>query len=322
MRNMRSVLIFPLLFLAASAPVFGAPEKTAPEVSAASAPAQPAGQSPVALLPPIHMKAKFSSKTVEAGDTVNLLLSFTLPEKAALDEPPRISGAPEGGPLSVEKTDSGLVLTFLADTLDAFRVGPLTLEYSDRDGNRLSLASEPAAISVTTALASDPSAQSLRPMKELLPIGFAYKKQILMASAVLAVLFAIFLLWRFFSRRKGRFILVRNIAPHEAALLELARLEGDDALSAKEFAFRLSAILRTYMGSIRDFPAAEMTFEEISAAASFSEDREVLPVLKATDMVKFAEHLPSVKDREEQAERVRAYVEATRPAPQPVEAAP
>ena len=328
MRKMRLTLIMSLLFLATVSPVFGAPE-----VPAASAPAQPVGASPVeakspAAPAPLPMKARFASKTVEAGDTVNLLLSFSLPEKAVLNDPPRISGIP-GGPFDAKRTDSGLVLTLLADTLGSFRVGPLTLEYADKDGNRRTLLSEPAAISVTTALASDPKAQSPRPMKELLPVGFAYKRQVIIASAVLALLLASFLLWRFFSRRKKKFISVHTIAPHEAALFALARLEDDDTLSAKVFAFRLSAILRTYMGSIRDFPAAEMTFEEISAAASLAEDREILPVLRATDMVKFAEHLPSVKDRAEQVARVRAYVEATRPAltdgaalPQPGEARP
>lgn len=321
MRKTRSALIFPLLFLAASASVFGATEKAAPEVPMASAPAQALGASPIAALPPIPMKAVFASKTVEAGDRVDLALSFKLPEKAALDDPPRISGIP-GGPIEAKRTDSGLVLTLLADTLDTFRVGPVTLEYTDRDGNRRTFQSEPCAISVTAALASDPSAQSPRPMKELLPIGFAYKREVVAAVVFLIVLLAAFFLWSFFSRRKKESMAVHTIAPHEAALSALARIDGDESLSAKEFAFELSAILRTYMGSIRGLPAVEMTYEEIAAASLRAEDREVLPVLRATDMVKFAEHLPSLKDRQEQAARVRAYVEATRPAPQPAEAIP
>jgi flagellar biosynthesis/type III secretory pathway M-ring protein FliF/YscJ len=179
--------------------------------------------------------------------------------------------------------------------------------------------SEPAAISVTTALSSDPAAQSPRPIKELLPVGFAYKRQVLWACGVLVVILAALFIWRLIMRnRKTRFT-VHTIPPHEAALSALAELEGDESLDGKDFAFRLSAICRTYMESLRGMPAAEMTYEEIAAAIKDPEDREVLPVLKATDLVKFAEQEPTIKDREEQTAKIRAYVNCTRPMPENAE---
>lgn len=323
MKNSRLLLFLSLVLMMAAPLAFGETLTEMPDAAAITATSQPAGTTKVkasqkspeapALLP---MKAVFESKTVEAGDTVNLQLSFTLPKKAKLDDPPKIGGLPEGGPVSVKKSDAGLSVALIADTLRTFRVGPLTLEFTDKEGKRRTFVSEPAVISVTASLASDPSAQSPRPVKELLPVGFAYKKQVLWACGIISALLAAFFIWRIVARRKNRKLIIHTIAPDEAALSALFALDGDDSLSSKEFAFRLSAILRTYMESLRNFPAAEMTFEEISSKCADPADREILPILRATDLVKFAEHLPTAKDREEQTARVRAYVNLTRPRPE------
>lgn len=325
MMKIRFAIMISLLFCLAAPPVFGAQAQAAPEsatatVAAASGPGGVTGTAAKKTEPqepaPLAMKAGFASKTVAAGDIATLNLSFTLPDKARLDDPPKISGLPEGQPAQAKKTGSGLSVSLLADTLDSFRVGPLTLEFTGRDGKRRAFRSEPAAVSVTTALASDPSKQSPAPLKEILPVGFAYKTEALTALGVILVLAVIFFLWRFFSGRKKKSGSHHSIAPHEAALFALARLEDDETLSDKQFAFRLSALLRAYMGAIRNIPAAEMTYEEIASSFLPAEDREVLFVLRATDMVKFAGHVPTARERQEQLAGVRGYITGTMPKPE------
>ena len=61
----------------------------------------------------------------------------------------------------------------------------------------------------------------------------------------------------------------------------------------KTFYFNFSEIIRRYMESIRYFPAAEMTTEEIvRRVGNNSQDQEILTLLRQADLVKFADAAP------------------------------
>jgi len=82
----------------------------------------------------------------------------------------------------------------------------------------------------------------------------------------------------------------------------------------KTFYFIFSEIIRRYMESIRHFPAAEMTTEEIARhVANTSRDQEILPLLRQADLVKFADTIPTPDRNVRDIEAARAYIRQTGP---------
>ncbi len=271
--------------------------------------------------PALPMKARFAQKSVAAGDEARLDLSFSLPEGAKLAEPITVRGL-SSPPLSVKRTEGGLEVSLLADSLGSFRVDALTLDFTGKDGKPGTFKSEPAAVSVTTQLASNPAAQSPRPAKDILRVGFPWRRWLVPALAAALLAAAGFGLLRYLRRRRTRLETIIRIPPHETALAALAALENEEGLEPKDFAFRISLVLRAYMESLRGFPAVEMTTEEIAQKSVLEEDRGLLPVLRETDLAKFAEFVLSQDDRSRQIALVRSYVEATRPRPETPGASP
>jgi len=107
----------------------------------------------------------------------------------------------------------------------------------------------------------------------------------------------------------------------------LARRELDDLLSRqlfekgrhKEFYFRLSEIVRRYIESLRGFPAAQYTTEEISHHLIKDPDREMLALLRHADLVKFADAVVSPHRNQEEIKAVFDYIEKTSPSPEDAE---
>ena len=68
------------------------------------------------------------------------------------------------------------------------------------------------------------------------------------------------------------------------------------------------------MESIRHFPAAEMTTEEIVRhVANTSQDQEILPLLRQADLVKFADTIPTPDRKVSDIEAARTYIRQTCP---------
>jgi hypothetical protein len=69
------------------------------------------------------------------------------------------------------------------------------------------------------------------------------------------------------------------------------------------------------MESIRHFPAAEMTTEEIERHVRTNTcDQQLLPVLGQADLVKFADAVPTRDRKAQDIKTARAYIRQTRPA--------
>lgn len=115
--------------------------------------------------------------------------------------------------------------------------------------------------------------------------------------------------------------------PHEVALRDLDRLLRSDLLATgrqKEFAFRLSEVLRRYLEDRFGFPAVESTTEELlgrlpQAAPELGAAREeaVRATLSGADLVKFAEQVRPAAEVEGWARAARRLVEDTVPLPEP-----
>ncbi|MGD9368515.1 MAG: DUF4381 family protein [Desulfobacteraceae bacterium] len=85
-----------------------------------------------------------------------------------------------------------------------------------------------------------------------------------LATAVLLIL--ALLIWRWWKRRERPALsrpAAHAVAADEEAYGALDALAAENGMAPKQFYFRLSAILRRYMERRFDFPAAEMTTEEL-----------------------------------------------------------
>ncbi|MCB9524846.1 MAG: hypothetical protein H6702_15920 [Myxococcales bacterium] len=117
---------------------------------------------------------------------------------------------------------------------------------------------------------------------------------------------------------------------HVIAYERIERLQGEDLFSqgqAKQYYFRLSEIVRDYMGRRYGFDALEMTTEQIRAALQ----TEVLSVeagvavrefLEETDLVKFADFAPADDGGDTVLRMARGLIELTRAADVAPAAAP
>lgn len=116
------------------------------------------------------------------------------------------------------------------------------------------------------------------------------------------------------------------LLPHEAALARLDELAATSWLAEgrdKEFHFELSAVLRLYVERRFGLPASDRTIDELKreivevAALSPELHEELLALLSASEVVKFADVvLPQSRSRELLA-GAKQFVAATIPQPEP-----
>jgi hypothetical protein len=102
--------------------------------------------------------------------------------------------------------------------------------------------------------------------------------------------------------------------PHILAKKEIELLEAQGLFEkgeVKGFYFRFSEILRRYLESLRRFPAAEFTTEEIALRIHSEEDRMLLTLLRQADVVKFADFIPTPARKEEEVKTALSYIEET-----------
>lgn len=113
------------------------------------------------------------------------------------------------------------------------------------------------------------------------------------------------------------------VPPEVEALQALDALAADGRLAAKDYYFRLSAVLRRYMERRYGFPAEEMTSEELLPMLATLEldsglTREVKTFCGRSDLIKFA-GAPAGRSRmQDDLALVRRFVEQT-VAKEPVE---
>jgi hypothetical protein len=139
------------------------------------------------------------------------------------------------------------------------------------------------------------------------------------AAGALVVLAAIVLAWWFWRRRQkpaGATPATPPLPPDQEALQRLSLLAADRAIDRKLYYFRLSEILRLYVERRFDFPAAEMTTEELLPCI----DRLDMPLTlaqpfkafcRACDPIKFAGAAADVQRMQADMGFAREFVEHT-----------
>lgn len=173
--------------------------------------------------------------------------------------------------------------------------------------------------------AAQPPMTDIHDIKPILDMGMDWHWLIWVLAAVLAVAAGL-LVWWWWRRRPARAdapAVVPLIPAETEANALLDELAADTAITDKQFYFRLSAILRRYVERRYEFPAAEMTVEELlPQVAGLALPRELTrsfnDLCRRAEPIKFAGVPAVARQRDQDLKFAREFVVQT----PPVEAAP
>lgn len=252
------------------------------------------------------------------GDTVILTLAYRLPEGGEPAKDVVVRGLEELTVLEKKVVPGEIQLFLLVDRLDSFTTGPLEVPYLDADGETQILTGQPETLEVLSNLGERPGEAQLKPIRGIIATRSVWSMYRFWAAGLLFFLFVAvaFVWWRRHRRSVNHLNAELLDPPHVRARKALDRLEAGDLYDRgqiKAYYFRLSEVLRQYLGAIRGFAAAEMTTEEIAARIDLDVDRDLLRLLREGDMVKFAGVFPTPARKVEHMRRAVAYVDATAP---------
>jgi hypothetical protein len=280
--------------------------------------------------PPIQVSASATPKQVTIGDPIHYVVEIS----AATDTEvliPVLAG--QLGEFSITdfgelppRRDNDRVVTGRWYTLTIFSSGdhlvpaPRVQYRIPGEGLEEATGNE-VLIGVTSLLAQQPEAADIRDVKPPESVPIDWRPYLIIAAAfVLAGMLLGGLVY--FLNRPRREYVVPPRPPHEVALAALQRLRAQhltDVGQFEAFYVQLSAIVRTYLEDGFGLHAPEMTTEEfLSVVAS---DGRLIPAhrrllasfLSEADLVKFARHVPTLRDSESAYEAARLFVEETQP---------
>jgi len=265
--------------------------------------------------PPAGLEVRFVPDSAEVGSSVQLIANYRLPEGAQLPPDAQIKGLETLTVEGLHREKGKIRARVLVDQIGAFKTGPLSLAYLDREGKTQFLHAEPAELKVLSNLGERPEEVRLKPIYGIIPTRSGFMKHLLWVVITLSACAAglgIFLWAR--RRRAGEGLSRDDVPPHTVAEKEIHALESQGLFEkgrVKEFYFRFSEILRHYLESLRGFPAAEYTTQEIAHAVQAPEDRRILPLLQGADLVKFADLNPTPARKNDELEQALAYIRET-----------
>lgn len=270
--------------------------------------------------PPGKLTATLDCDSAKVGSVVELSLKVQLPKGEQLPEDLTIGGLEGLTALGRTRMPNEIRIRLLVDRIGPWQSGPITLTFHDKDDKARVLETAPVSLKVFSNLGDRPSEASLRPIRDIIPgksPWFQFLPWVLGTLAIVAAAFAAFR-WRR-KKRIPEVVPTLEEPPHIRARREIEKLNNRGLFErgeAKSFYFAFSEILRRYLESIRHFPAVEFTTEEISQHIRKEEDRVLLPLLRQTDLVKFADHIPTPAQKEEDVSKALAYIRTTGPMPE------
>jgi hypothetical protein len=264
------------------------------------------------------LSASVEKNTAKIGDLLWLTLTYDLPEGSHLPEDPAVDGIEKLNIVERVVRPGEIKLLFIVDQLESFQTEPINLTFIDKDGNEQRIETAPVTIAVSSNLGEKPEEATLRPIQDIMPIRSRWLP-FLPWAAVAGILLSVAIGWLWWRRkhRPGSIMAATVDPPHIQAEKEIDQLVAGGLFEkgeVKTFYFIFSEIIRRYMESIRHFPAAEMTTEEIVRyVGNTSQDEEILPLLRQADLVKFADTIPTPDRNVRDIEAARTYIRQTCP---------
>jgi hypothetical protein len=279
---------------------------------------------------PVTVHASVDHDQITIGDRVRYTVEVSmLPGTEVLV--PVLSGAVGDFTISdfgelPRRRENGRVILARWYTLTTFTTGdraipapkvqyrPPGQELQQVDGNEV-------PIKVVSLLGREKNAADIHDIKPPEAVPFDWRPYGIAGGTVLAVglLGATFF---YLLNRPRRQRVVPPRPAHEVALAALNRLRAQRFIEEgrfEEYYVQLSGIVRRYLEDRFHVRAPEMTTEEFLAAAAndgrliVAHRRLLAEFLSQADLVKFARHLPTLKDSESAYEAARRFVEDTRP---------
>jgi hypothetical protein len=200
-----------------------------------------------------------------------------------------------------------------------FSTPPLPVTVTDGAGQLIEVTADPTPLTITSVLVEGDA--ELRDIKPQADMPFTNLLPWLAGGLLLALLAGGGYL--FYQRRQARLALaaVDHRLPHEIALDELdriARLGLPEQKMFKEHYSMVSDTVRIYLESTYDVPMMERTTGEITrelqeTALDRGTRRRIITFLQESDLVKFADVVPSEADAYDLIAQGRMIVEATKP---------
>lgn len=227
--------------------------------------------------------------------------------------------------------EQGLVLRPVSDIPSAFAVVPIrpgklvlpSLIVKDSVSGKVVGKTKPVDLEVNSGISKD-DLRSKEPAEPIAPLSLSFPYMLLMIVFILfiivLVLFFLILL-RWIKKRKSRFILpnkkefLNNYTEDEIALIHLLNLENENLLNVgkhKQYYFRISEILKAYIGARYGFDALESTTQEIlkTMKKEISID-DMSALFEKLDQVKFTDYIPDLYESVSILEQARAWIRKT-----------
>ncbi|MGK7345762.1 MAG: hypothetical protein ACNS63_08130 [Candidatus Nitrospinota bacterium M3_3B_026] len=268
------------------------------------------------------------SKTLIAKP-VDLVLTVDLRRGETARAPEKIA-LPEGVELEQVRQEGGEARRRFVYKIIPYRLGKITIpkvEYTVRSQDGGAERRETAPVSfVVESVRTDPTtADKLKDIRPQAKAGLSFSSYLFPLLAGAAAVAAIYLFWRWYSRRPE--VESANAPeppppPCDAALAAISRLKSDDPLGAGRFQehfSRLSRIVREYVERRYGVMALERTTAELEREIGHGGGpvpavarAGLFKLLKACDIVKYAKKEPSRLQAAEALRRAVDFVEITR----------
>lgn len=250
--------------------------------------------------------------SVPVGGVFWLTLDYRLPEGGRLPDKPEVQGLDELSILKRNDEPGQMKIQLLFDQVEPWQSGPIGLPYLDADGKTQLLTTEPVAIQPVSNFSREAEKVQLRPVRDIVPTQSIWRSTLLWLAVFLAlILIGAGSFWWYKKHQKPTIMGQYTEPPDMRARRELRSLESKGYFEngrVKKYYFSFSEIMRRYLESIRGFPAAEYTTEEIARHISAEQDRKLIPLLQQADLVKFSDCVPTPARKEADIKATLAYI--------------
>jgi hypothetical protein len=282
---------------------------------------------------PITINTTIDKAKVTTGD----IITYTITMKHALDVIPNtpdfnaiskfnIIGYPVSEPKEIKTGvfEQKYSVELRADQVGTYNISPIRIPFKVKEKNTDKYISGEAhsqniTIEVASVLRLQGEPTDIKDIKDIVAVGRDWVPWFFWGLNIILLTIILYLLWKY--RKKNHSNHIKDeivLSAHEIALRELDKLKNKGLLQsgdAREHFFKLSEILRRYLGKRYLFPALDWTTEEITAYFKNQEKIE-LPtqteanrILNKSDLIKFAKAkaLPET----DEIESVRTFIKST-----------